>query len=307
MNSGTLAVSADAQLGAAANNVTVNGGTFRVAASFASSRTFAFNSHPLMVDAGVTFTMGKPQDLEPGTFATIGGGNVATQHVRVGTLSVNGGTVAVIPGGGNAATSRITTLSLINGGKLDLADAKLIVPNTGNNAGSWDGTHYTGINGLVASGSNGGKWDGQGIITSMPDAKAYRTTIAVATANETDIAGGYFGGQFVFRNDVVLMYTYAGDANLDGQINGDDFANIDFYSHVAGANGYYKGDFNYDGTIDGDDYALIDFNVVAQAANPTGMEGPGALTAVPEPSLIVPLLAGASPLFLRRRVLPCVR
>jgi hypothetical protein len=60
--------------------------------------------------------------------------------------------------------------------------------------------------------------------------------------------------------------TYAGDANLDGAVDPDDYANIAFFSNIPGAGGYYNGDFNYDGRIDADDYALIDFVFNAQGA-----------------------------------------
>ena len=58
------------------------------------------------------------------------------------------------------------------------------------------------------------------------------------------------------------MYTYAGDANLDGKINADDYFEIDHdYGHTdAGSISYLGGDFNYDGKINGDDYFLIDSN-----------------------------------------------
>ncbi|MEA2707869.1 MAG: hypothetical protein QOF78_470, partial [Phycisphaerales bacterium] len=63
--------------------------------------------------------------------------------------------------------------------------------------------------------------------------------------------------------DIVVMYTYSGDANLDGFISGDDYSTIDF--HVGtGAIGWFNGDFNYDGIISGDDYSTIDFNFAAQ-------------------------------------------
>ena len=55
------------------------------------------------------------------------------------------------------------------------------------------------------------------------------------------------------------MYTYCGDANLDGLINGDDYFRIDngFFAHLSG---FSNGDFNYDGVINADDYFLIDRN-----------------------------------------------
>jgi hypothetical protein len=82
------------------------------------------------------------------------------------------------------------------------------------------------------------------------------------------------------------MYTYAGDANLDGAVTGDDYSAIDFNILVPGSDGWYNGDFNYDGVISGDDYSAIDFNILAQGAPfPTGAAADlmAAVAAVPEP------------------------
>src|SRR5256886_17230910 len=57
------------------------------------------------------------------------------------------------------------------------------------------------------------------------------------------------------------MYTWGGDANLDGTLNGDDYFQIDSHFNQDGTVfGYYNGDFNYDGSINGDDYFIIDSN-----------------------------------------------
>jgi hypothetical protein len=54
-----------------------------------------------------------------------------------------------------------------------------------------------------------------------------------------------------------VKYTYVGDTNLDGAVNGADYQQIDsgFGLHLTG---WQNGDFNYDGVINGDDYALAD-------------------------------------------------
>ena len=77
---------------------------------------------------------------------------------------------------------------------------------------------------------------------------------------------GLFGGATVDGSSVLIKYTYAGDGNLDGEINADDYASIDFYAGTPGASGYGNGDFNYDGVINADDYSLIDFNNNSQGA-----------------------------------------
>jgi hypothetical protein len=61
------------------------------------------------------------------------------------------------------------------------------------------------------------------------------------------------------------MYTYGGDANLDGKLNIDDYIRID--TGIADATtGYSNGDFNYDGVVNIDDYTILDGNLPTQAA-----------------------------------------
>jgi len=155
---------------------------------------------------------------------------------------------------------------------IDLRDNDLIINYTATSpVGSWDGTAYTGVTGMIQSGrTENGTWDGSGIITSTPDALSSRTTLGVAEASDVlGIKGSetaVWNGVTVDATTVLVKYTYAGDANLSGNIDADDYALIDFYSHVANVHGYFNGDFNYDGDINADDYALIDFNNNAQGS-----------------------------------------
>ena len=128
-----------------------------------------------------------------------------------------------------------------------------------------------------------------------------------AVASNADIGYATFGGVSVGANDTLVMYTYGGDANLDGAINGDDYFQIDS-GFPEGSHGWFSGDFNYDGAITGDDYFVIDSNFPAQGAPyPTGAGLPG-VRAVPEPAnLAVCAAAAAASLILRRRAGPRIR
>src|SRR5213075_1914282 len=103
------------------------------------------------------------------------------------------------------------------------------------------------------------------------------------TVSETAL----WGGQTITGTDTLVMFTYGGDANLDGKINVDDYGRIDLNAPL-GTSGWFNGDFNYDGKINIDDYGIIDLNVGIQGA-PFATElattAPIArLSAVPEPS-----------------------
>src|SRR5262249_18571647 len=135
-------------------------------------------------------------------------------------------------------------------GKLDLTDQKMVLTGVNNDPGFWNGSNYTGIAGKVRAGRNGGGWNGAGIITSMTAASSTNllTTIAVSEAGLVGYGGHLFAGISVDYSDILVMYTYAGDANLSGAIDGDDYFSIDngYANHLTG---YHHGDFDYSGRI----------------------------------------------------------
>ena len=67
-----------------------------------------------------------------------------------------------------------------------------------------------------------------------------------------------FSGVTVDGTSVLIKYSYAGDLNLDGVLDGADYGIIDNYVQFPGTSGFWNGDFNFDGLIDGADYGLID-------------------------------------------------
>jgi hypothetical protein len=93
----------------------------------------------------------------------------------------------------------------------------------------------------------------------------------------------------VAAGDVLLRYTYFGDANIDGKVNALDF-NALASSFGAVEQNWIQGDFNYDGTLDSLDFAALsaNFNVAPMPAIALG-------SVVPEPaSLMGVLLAGVA-------------
>jgi hypothetical protein len=113
------------------------------------------------------------------------------------------------------------------------------------------------------------------------------TTLAVATAG--DIGKTTFGWVSVATSDTLVMYTYPGDANLSGKIDGEEYYRLDagFASHRTG---YENGDSNYDGKINADDYFLIDRNYTRQTSALSAGEPVGDTVAVPEPNGFLGLL-----------------
>jgi hypothetical protein len=108
-----------------------------------------------------------------------------------------------------------------------------------------------------------------GILSST--ASTNLTTIA-AIQNSTDAAPTgptlypNFDNVTAQNTDILVKFTYFGDANLDGKINSSDYIQID-NGFAQNLPGWFNGDFNNDGVVNGDDYTLIDnaFNTQASA------------------------------------------
>jgi hypothetical protein len=256
---------------------------------------------------GATFVNGENGLTGSGT-TTVTGGAVTALRIRQQAVSIGGaGVIALTTSNplANSTTSRTVSLTITGSGKLDISNKKLIVP--AGNEGTWNGSAYTGLAGLIASGLNnaGTKWQGSGIVTSQTSATlSDLTSIGIATGLEAfgTNSSVMWGGEFVSGNSVLIAYTCAGDANLDGIINGDDYFQIDS-AFPQQLRGWFNGDFNYDGVIDGDDYFLIDSNFPQQGPPvPTGSaDGFARAIAVPEPAAGGLWLIGGCRLIARRR------
>src|SRR6202012_6035956 len=124
------------------------------------------------------------------------------------------------------------------------------------------------------------------------------TTLGVASGLTS------FDGIGIAATDVVVKYTYYGDADLNGAVDGSDYHQIDlgFGGHLTG---WSNGDFNYDGVVNGTDYALIDNTFNQLKANPSfaqplaleasasSLIATPAASAVPEPTTLGLLGIGA--------------
>jgi autotransporter-associated beta strand protein len=334
ISQGNLAPVANGALGSTGTALVVNGGSlnFTNTVNYTSPKPVRISGSAITVSNGalvtyagaVTLTSSATIALASGALTLtndtvgasdsvltkIGSPPLSMKNLRAGGLTVSVGQVKFLPSGGVlTSVSDARTLSLAANTKLDLTDNKLI---TASPAGTWNGGAYTGVQGLVQAGRNGSTlplWDGNGMITSQTHATSGNyTSIGVAQASDvrpaTATATDLWAGQTITGTDALIMYTYGGDANLDGKLDILDYVRID-QGLAGGLSGWANGDFNYDGKVNIEDYAsFIDANLLIQgAAFPTAGGAAGgveSVVAVPEPGVALGAIA-AGGLVLRRR------
>ncbi|MCY2954352.1 MAG: PKD domain-containing protein [Planctomycetota bacterium] len=182
----------------------------------------------------------------------------STQHLS--NLNIGPGCTAIVEGGNVLVTNGLV---LAGDAVLDLCDNLLIVRAA---PGSRESV-LSAVSVLIASAHNSTAkpWQGAGITSTIAKVTPYTTLAAVINDKgdgipfRTEILG-----QPVGANDVIVKYTWDGDANLDGVVNADDYFQIDS-GYITQKGGYYNGDFNYDGVVNADDYFLIDSAYIGQS------------------------------------------
>ena len=226
------------------NTLTINGGSYTFAAD------------PQIADGNLTINDNaqlilSPMDADTGYFIC---------HLT--QLNVSSNAIAEVAASADATdrTVLVTSgLSIAQGGTLNLANNAVILHNGDVNA----------ITAMIASGYNagGGYWNGTGINSSVAAGDSTHLTQLGVILNSQSGAPFYttFDTQAVVATDVLIKYTYAGDTNLDGKVDGSDYSRIDS-AILTGATGWFNGDFNYDGVVDGSDYTLMDNAFNAQGS-----------------------------------------
>jgi fibronectin-binding autotransporter adhesin len=252
------------------------------------------------------------------TFSGTGMVTLSSSNSYTGGTSVNAGKLVLA---GTNAFPANTALSITSGASVQIANhsggsSYVPVMSSLTNSGTIDITnnamvvHNGSIGALtteVAAAYHNGQWNGTsatgGVITSSTAASnaSHLTAVGVATGLTS------FQGGAVLLSDVLVKYTYYGDANLDGGVDGSDYSRIDngFLTHLTG---WQNGDFNYDSVVNGSDYTLIDnaFNsqgvsLATEVAAHTA-ELAGGTSVVPEPAgLGLLAMSGVAMLGRRRR------
>jgi hypothetical protein len=171
--------------------------------------------------------------------------------VPLASLSIADNATVSLAGPPDPANHNVLILgNLSNAGTLDIGANNLILQGAGDNG-------LTDITTQLTAGFNAGHgyWNGaSGIVSTVA---AGDTTFLTTLGVMVNSTGDSFDSQPSNVGDVLVKYTYYGDADLNGTLNGADYQQIDD-GYGLQTSQWSKGDFNYDGVIDGSDYSLID-------------------------------------------------
>ncbi|HWP41510.1 MAG TPA: hypothetical protein VNL70_11330 [Tepidisphaeraceae bacterium] len=248
----------------------VRSGSHTISAPIVLSRPFTAD----IMQTSSALTLGA--ELRTNNFPIFkeGAGVLEVTNVRTtASLTINGGSVRVANNGGNAGVSDVGTLTLAGAtaawtARLDLNNNDLIVRT---------GSLATITNQLKSALENGGNFDWLGPGIGSTQANVQNTTAGSflyglgVILNDLSQVGGsgpiytdFAGISGLVGNEVLVKFTYFGDADLSGSIDATDYSLID-NGYVNSLSGWLNGDFDYSGSIDATDYALIDNAYVNQA------------------------------------------
>ena len=188
-----------------------------------------------------------------GLFNMNGAGTVGV-ITGTGVLTINSGARLTIKP--NQSISYQNGLTLNGSGTLDITNNSLVITYSPNyaNGGSFDPSVETAVRNSLISGYDNGAWDGTGITSSTAATDQaqssavspyyYQSSIGYADNNE-------LGRTDIPDNSVLVRFTYAGDADLNGTVDLVDFdAWLFGYQHQGlVTHDWANGDFDYDGSI----------------------------------------------------------
>jgi autotransporter-associated beta strand protein len=226
-------------------------------------------------------------------FSKSGTGTWVARRYFGARFDVLDGTAVVAPGRNNDKTSLLTALLITGPARMDLGDNDFVV-----DYGTI--TPFSAIRGYITSAYNGGAWNGIGLTSAQADGNRFALGYAESSAVFTSFPAN-FSGIIVDNTSVLVRWTRYGDANLDGQVNLDDFNRLAANFGTGSGALWTQGDFDYDGIVNLNDFNKLAANFGLSAAGPqvTPEDWAALGAAVPEPAIISTFLLG--PWLLKRR------
>jgi hypothetical protein len=219
----------------------------------------AAGAQTLTISAGTVTFVANAEAYKSGLSVDVtGGGLVMSASQSLHSLHVGSGASAVLSASGSHVL--VTELLSITGtGHLDLADNALIVDYTGESP-------LATIQSLVSGGYAGGAWNGNGINSSSAAATPGR---ALGLAEATDLGSPpSFEGYVIDSTAVLVRYTIAGDADLNGAVNVNDLGLL-ATNWQQSPRRWGQGDFDFNGTVDVNDLGILASNWQQGSPAPT--------------------------------------
>ncbi len=219
----------------------------------------------------------------------LGAGLKGTATDASALIVANGAKVEVLTSGNAASVTRVKSVNTNASGFIELNDNDMVIDYTGSS------TNYTDTVNKVKSGLVLLGGTGTGIGSTIVDNQTVGgTMLAVVDDGDPNISGAIteLSGYAIPNptSSTLIKFTWFGDSNLDGVVDGSDYALIDTGFTSGGTlSGWVFGDYDYSGVVDASDYALIDTGFISQ----TG--------ALPEPTTLGLLGLGAMGMLRRRR------
>jgi hypothetical protein len=275
-NEGTLNVAAGAQL--------------RIGGDFGLSANRNFGGHNVTKDGAGTLLIDSVRN-------TFGNDGSAKFWIKQGTVQMLHHTTA------NTNSSKVNSLAIDNGAKLDLTNNSLVLD-------------YGGLGGGGALISQIKSWlkssDGRLFSSDADSLHGLGYKDNSDSSGASNGALGNFSGVTVDVSSILIKYTYLGDTNVDGKVDISDLYNLaNNYNpkHIGSANSIWqKGDFNYDGWVDLTDLTKLATNWQAGVGNSLGAPLGQVLASlglpnvnVPEPASVGLMTLGVTGLMARRR------
>jgi hypothetical protein len=228
-----------------------------------------------------------------------GDGTLTVNNIRAVGLTVNGGTLAMAPGGGVGGVSVVGALTIAGGAspsaRLDLANNSAVIDYAGASPAATVRQQLIAGRGGAGLGKT---WSGMGI-TSTTAAAANAADAESRSVGYAENAAMPLGPLTTFREQpvdatsVLMAFTRTGDANLDGVVNDDDVTIIGAtYAPGVAQASWALGDFDYNGFVDDDDVTLLGafFDPSAAPLTAPPVDAAAGVSPVPEPASVTLVL-----------------
>jgi fibronectin-binding autotransporter adhesin len=146
---------------------------------------------------------------------------------------------------GLTKAAQFASIATTGSGQFDITDNSMVIRNS----------TVPAVQAELAKSFNSGHWNGNGGITSSSAAASTETSIGYASNASLNLTE-FKGVTGLTASDVLVKYTYAGDANLDGKVDIGDLGLLAGAWQQSGKV-WFDGDFSYDGTVNIGDLGLL--------------------------------------------------